>query len=192
MSTYTIRRYEAKDYEGVDRVCLGAGGEDDGSNPLMQNPAVKEAMLITFSHYYTEQVPEHCYVAVDEADGVQGYVLCAPDFVEYERSFREKYIEGSANPAIGFMAEGTIEGMRRAAEEYPAHLHIDLMPATQGQGVGTRLIHTLEEHLKEMGVPGLFLCVSTDNEGAIKFYNKLGFTELYRDENQAAMGIKLA
>ena len=191
MNTYFVRQYEAKDYEAVDRVCLGAGGEEGADNPLMQNASVKEAMLTVFSHYYIEQVPEHCYVAVNEQDEVQGYVLCDPDFSEYEKRFRERYIENSLNPAIGYVAEGTISGMRRAAAEYPAHLHIDLLPGAQGQGVGTRLIGTLKEHLEELSVPGLFLCVSTGNKGAIAFYRKLGFTELYRDESQAAMGIRL-
>ena len=40
------------------------------------------------------------------------------------------------------------------AAEYPAHLHIDLLPELQGQGWGRRLIDTLVAALRERGVRG--------------------------------------
>ena len=62
--------------------------------------------------------------------------------------------------------------------EYPAHMHIDLLPRLQGQGLGRALIETLADALRERGVPGLHLGVSTENPGAIAFYHRVGFVTL--------------
>ncbi len=63
-------------------------------------------------------------------------------------------------------------------EEYPAHLHIDLVPAAQGHGWGRRLIDTLREALAADGVPGVHLGYAVSNTDAAAFYRRLGFREL--------------
>ena len=45
-------------------------------------------------------------------------------------------------------------GTQPFGDEYPAHLHIDLLPETQGQGLGRRLIETLVDALQERACPG--------------------------------------
>ena len=62
--------------------------------------------------------------------------------------------------------------------EYPAHLHIDLLPELQGQGFGRRLIDTLRAALAARGVPAVHLGMDAANTGARAFYDRLGFHEL--------------
>jgi ribosomal protein S18 acetylase RimI-like enzyme len=62
--------------------------------------------------------------------------------------------------------------------DYPAHLHIDLLPAAQGQGLGRELIATLLEELRRREVAGIHLEMDGNNTGAGIFYQRLGFTEL--------------
>jgi ribosomal protein S18 acetylase RimI-like enzyme len=64
------------------------------------------------------------------------------------------------------------------ADDYPAHLHIDLLPRLQGQGMGRRLIETLIAALRERGIPGLHLGLDAANTSARAFYDRLGFVEL--------------
>jgi ribosomal protein S18 acetylase RimI-like enzyme len=66
--------------------------------------------------------------------------------------------------------------------EYPAHLHINLKPGYQGLGIGSRLIHTFEGHMQELGVTGIYLTTSNQNFKAVPFYKKLGFAILYQSE----------
>jgi ribosomal protein S18 acetylase RimI-like enzyme len=61
---------------------------------------------------------------------------------------------------------------------YPAHLHIDLLPAAQRRGYGRRLIDALRAALAERGVPGLHLSYDPANTSARAFYDRLGFREL--------------
>lgn len=58
------------------------------------------------------------------------------------------------------------------AEDYPAHLHIDLLPECQHQGIGSRLIKTLADHLRRQRIKGLMLNVANDNKNALRFYEK--------------------
>ncbi|MET0353639.1 MAG: GNAT family N-acetyltransferase, partial [Plantibacter flavus] len=62
--------------------------------------------------------------------------------------------------------------------QYPAHLHIDLLPETQGMGVGRRLIDAFCGLLAERGVPGVHLGVGVSNTGAQQFYQRTGFTRV--------------
>lgn len=70
-------------------------------------------------------------------------------------------------------------GMERAANI----LTIDVEPAYQRCGVGSRLMTLGEKHARREGAQAIFLQVSVVNHGAIKFYDKLGFskTRLMRD-----------
>lgn len=74
--------------------------------------------------------------------------------------------------------------------EYPAHLHIDLLPELQGKGIGRTLIDTFMEQLSQAGCTGTHLGVSAKNSGAISFYKKVGFTILHEDKHGKTMGKK--
>jgi ribosomal protein S18 acetylase RimI-like enzyme len=75
--------------------------------------------------------------------------------------------------------------------EYPAHLHVDLLPAGQGSGNGRRLLETLFDALRARGVVGVHLGVSSRNPRAVGFYRHLGFTTLSADEHGATLGLRL-
>jgi len=72
--------------------------------------------------------------------------------------------------------------------DYPAHLHIDLLPGIQGKGQGRILINTLFNELVQKGVSGLCLGVGSSNLGAIAFYRKMGFSVLEEHEWGFTMG----
>jgi GNAT superfamily N-acetyltransferase len=60
--------------------------------------------------------------------------------------------------------------------EYPAHLHVDLLPGFQGGGRGKALIEVLFEAFANDGVRGCHLLKAGDNEGTTVFYQKIGFS----------------
>jgi len=62
----------------------------------------------------------------------------------------------------------------RLLEEYPAHLHIDILSECQRQGWGRKLMDVLVEELKGRGVKGVHLGMAGDNAAAGKFYEALG------------------
>jgi ribosomal protein S18 acetylase RimI-like enzyme len=125
-----------------------------------------------------------------------GYVLACADtaaFVERWRrewapGFRARHPEPAPAPPTGGPAypETTLwrDGLNpdrmlgpgpSVLEHYPAHLHIDLLPAGQGQGWGRRLIDALVTALAARGVPGVHLGFDPANTNAAGFYQHLGF-----------------
>jgi ribosomal protein S18 acetylase RimI-like enzyme len=59
--------------------------------------------------------------------------------------------------------------------DYPAHLHIDLLPAYQRAGHGRALMDRLLTTLADRGVPAIHLTMLTTNTPARAFYDRLNF-----------------
>lgn len=60
-------------------------------------------------------------------------------------------------------------------KNYPAHLHIDILPAYQGKGHGPKLLEAWENEMREHGVRGCHLGMDPANEGAGRFYERQGW-----------------
>ena len=142
-----------------------------------------------FAGPYLAYQPDLAFV-VDAGDHVAGYIISVADTEAFARWYDAEWLPG-------FRAKHPLEGARDARDaefirmgmdvrgsippevgEYPAHLHIDLLPELQGQGFGRALIRTLLAELNRRGVPGLYLTMSATNHGARAFYDRLGFIEL--------------
>ncbi|KAF2274012.1 GCN5-related N-acetyltransferas-like protein [Westerdykella ornata] len=59
--------------------------------------------------------------------------------------------------------------------QFPAHLHIDVLPAYQNQGWGPKLMGTFLEEVKRLGARGVHLGMVRGNHRAKKFYERLGW-----------------
>jgi ribosomal protein S18 acetylase RimI-like enzyme len=77
------------------------------------------------------------------------------------------------------------------AADYPAHLHVDLLPRAQGSGNGRRLVEHLFSRLRATGVRGIHLGVDADNERAVGFYRHLGMRPLRRQPGGLLLGMPL-
>lgn len=169
-----IRYYEPKDMENVRFVCLDSAGKIKASK-YEQN-----FLLNTYCNYYIENEPQNCFVATDENDNAMGYILCAEDFDKFSKIFLNKY----ATRHIKFKwiyrlaSQFSIAEQKKYKRDYPAHLHIDLLPGYQQKGLGRKLINALCDHLQQKGVKGVMLSVFIGNRGAIRFYEKCGFTRV--------------
>ena len=144
---------------------------------------------------YVTLEPEHAFVLVDDDDRPIGYVIGALDSRSFEQrceqewwpSLRERYPPGSGATERDRLEIGFIHSPPSASDEvvvdYPSHLHIDLLPAAQGQGAGRQLIERLVASLVADGSQGLHLGVAVRNENACAFYERMGFGEFARDED---------
>jgi ribosomal protein S18 acetylase RimI-like enzyme len=73
--------------------------------------------------------------------------------------------------------------------QYPAHLHIDLLPAVQRAGHGRRLMETFFAAAAWAGAAGVHVCVVAENVPAIGFYRHLGFEPAKPAEPAEAAGV---
>lgn len=187
---YSIRKVQDKDRESLSEICIETAIYLPIKNPKGR---FAKAIALMYADYYAVCEKENCFVLVDENDNAKGYILCAPNFEEYKAKFKSQFGEKLKNIGIVFYLSQLIEfkTMVKYAENFPAHLHIDLLPECQGQGHGALLIDKLIDHLKTLNVKGVMLGCMSKNVGAIKFYSRLGFVEQNRTKNEVVMTKKL-
>ncbi|MBQ8575910.1 MAG: GNAT family N-acetyltransferase [Clostridia bacterium] len=182
-----VRAYEEKDKQDVRFVNLNSEG------PCKSTKRGINFSLAVYCDYYIEKEPQNCFVAVDDNDKAIGYIISTEDFDRFEKCYMEEYY-----PKIKKWeyrrrrsALRAIAPQREYKEEYPAHLHIDILPEYQRMGLGSKLTDALVESLRKKGVKGIMLTVWVHNEKGKKFYDKYGFTLLEEKPNVAVYGLKL-
>lgn len=167
----TVRSYDKKDNDNFIKILI------ETSRLPIETAKDREYLKLLYNDYYREVEPQNCFVAADENDEAVGYIICAEDFKKYQKLFRKFYLPEIKNLGLKYYFQAVAElcGHSLYAKKYPAHLHIDILPICQGQGVGSRLMDALKDNLKQKGVTGLMLSCGADNEGAVRFYKKNGF-----------------
>lgn len=165
-----IRPYQPKDFDNCRDICFVT------SNGF-QKPNYKKALWYMYCDYYLLYESDTCFVAANDNDEAIGYILCAKDYKTYRRQFKRHFMGAlrKVSPKHWFMRKLTYIYEPIIARKYPAHLHIDIKPEGQRQGLGTKLMDALVAKLKEQGINGVHLGVGASNEKGVNFYKKYGF-----------------
>jgi ribosomal protein S18 acetylase RimI-like enzyme len=197
--SFTIRPYHPSDLYSLYEICLKTGDSGEDATHRYQDPQL-------LGHFYVAPYavfePDLCFV-LTHAGAPVGYVLGTRESTSFaERCEREWFpvlrrryalppAEDSSPDArmIREIHEGyTVDS---EFEDYPAHLHIDLLPIGQGQGWGRRMMQTFLDRLAALNVPGVHLGVGIRNERAILFYERMGFQRVLEASTWLGLGIKL-
>lgn len=199
-----IRAYRAGDDAALAAVCLRTADAGADATGVLDDDAIWAEIFVL---PYVARHPEFAFVLESDDRRVIGYVVGTPDTRAFESWFRDQWWPRfadrwpEASPAesrqqarrtdLLAYASGRGPGVEPYGDEHPAHLHIDLLPDGQGQGWGRRLIDTLAEALRSAGVPSLHLVASSDNSGAVAFYERLGFAPLESAPGTRAFALTL-
>lgn len=187
-----IRAFRPGDEPALAEVCLKTADAGADATGLLDDDDLWAEIFVL---PYAARHPEFAFVVEADDGRVVGYIVGAPDSAAFEEWFATEWWpshaqrwpkpQGDPVPVSVSRQDGLVRyaharrgGAQPFGDDYPAHLHIDLLPETQGQGVGRRLIETLEGALREAGVRGLHLVASAENTGAIAFYPRVGFEPL--------------
>lgn len=202
--TLKIRKLTEGNPEEIARlyeICLHTGADgQDASGIFHDRKLLGELYVGAYARFH----PELAFVLVDQDDTIQGYAVGVSDSIAFDNLLdrhwwpwlRARY--PAASPLVIHPKDADLvnalhnwSGTDHAiAAQYPAHLHIDLLPSAQGGGNGKRLLLTLLDALKEAGATGVHLGVSASNKQARGFYEHLGFTVLSRGNNAILMAMK--
>ena len=200
---YWIRDYAAKDREAAYFICMKTGDHGADGEPFFKEDP--DALGRIYVEPYLRFEPGLALV-LEDAAGVCGYALGARDtrgfYQRYDRELRPglmaAFAAPSGEPSDWNRVQETYHAYHHPDytlpdpyDQYPAHLHIDLLPRAQGSGWGRRLIETLLERLRLLDVAGVHLGMSGVNLGAYGFYRHLGFEELKRTGTGADESIYL-
>lgn len=183
----SLRRFRPGDEPALAEICVATADNGGNARGVLTDDALWAEIFVL---PYVTRHPEHALVVQGEDGEACGYLVAAPDTRAFEEWFAQEWwptraARWNAAPEINERMAGllTYAGARRAGAEpygddYPAHLHIDLLPVLQGQGWGRRLINTMAVQLRGEGVSGLHLVAADTNLAALAFYDRLGFTRL--------------
>ena len=181
----TIRAATRADERQIARICLVTGADGGDATGLFTDDAVlADVFAVPYLH------GPGCVALVWDVEGTaRGYVLAATDTAAFQAWFSNEWWPSrrhreARTPGDAWLLPSAADPRRclnAAVADYPAHLHIDLMPDQQGRGAGRRLIEAMCEALRGAGVPGVHLVASAANTGALAFYPRVGFNEIARD-----------
>lgn len=201
---FTIRAAKADDTAEVDRlyeICLRTSASGDDATALFEDRRLPGDIFVG---PYLRYAPDLAWVLARADQPASGYVLGVADTKSFEQTLEREWWptlrrRHSQQPAQGDTADAWAQkwiadppaAPTDITSEYPAHLHIDLLPEGQGGGNGRRLIDTLLRGLRERGASGVHLGVGKANTRAVGFYRRLGFEQLTEDSSTAYLGLKL-
>lgn len=188
--TGRIRRYNAADLGALYSICLRTGDAGRDATHLHDDRMLRGHV---YAAPYAVLEPELCFVAADEHH-LGGYIVGALHTASFDARaesewwppLRDRYAEPdhagrsawSADEWMAYLIHHPVMGDAAIVDDYPSHLHINLLPRFQGRGLGRRLMDTLLATLKAGGSHGVHLGVAATNENAIGFYEHIGFKRL--------------
>lgn len=192
MSEFSIRLARPDDQAGAYHVCMKTGNYGQDGEPFYREDP--DALGRIFVGPYFAFEPELSLILEDEL-GVCGYALGAFDsrnfYHRYETEWRPKLCAEFPEPTGDPSSWSRVQNVHswyhhpdyftpEPYDQYPSHLHIDLLERAQGRGFGRKMLEHVMDKLRERGAPGVHLGVSMLNTPAFGFYEKLGFRELIR------------
>ncbi len=195
---HTIRSATVHDLPGAYRVCLRTGDAGEDATDRFRDP---DLLGHAFVGAYIIGGPDRALI-VQGPEGVAGYCLAAADTRAFEAwcetswwpALRQRYPVPGDHPVdaeIIRMFHTPPRASDAVVEAYPAHLHIDLLAAARGEGLGRQLVERQLADLRRIGSPGVHLDVASENAKAIAFYRHLGFVDVEPLASSMIMGRRL-
>lgn len=193
-----IRSYQSSDLYRLYDICLLTGNNGQDATGSID----PELLGHIFAAPYAIAEPDLCFV-LSENGWPSGYILGTADSLAFNHwleanwwpQLRPKYRpDESQDPRtqglVKFIHDTHIPD-HPYFQQYPAHLHIDLVSQVQGAGHGVKLMHTFLNTLRDKSVPGVHLGVSKANERATMWYPRFGFEVVHEDQSGTVYGLKL-
>ena len=186
---YIIRQAKISDMDDLYDICIRTGNYGEDARNLYNN---HEALGIYYVGPYVAFEQDLAFVLEDKI-GICGYVLGTKDTKIFFKKMTEEWLPKyqkrfpmpDGNPEIWNMDQKIVALIHNprisipdSLNNYPAHLHIDLLPRARKKGNGRRMIETLHEKLQILGIKGVFLDVGINNLNAQSFYEKIGYKKL--------------
>ncbi len=187
----TIRPVQPGDLADLYRIALLTGDSGQDATAMYRDP---DLVGHIYAAPYATLSPETSFVAEDD-QGVCGYIVGALDTRAFEARLEAEWwpalrtrLPDPSGPPLEWTADQRLihtihhppRTPRRLNEPYPSHLHINLVPRRQGQGMGRRLMDRWLATVRDLGSAGAHLGVSGANSRAIAFYEAYGLTLLER------------
>jgi len=191
---FTLRQARDDDQDALAMICLKTGDAGKDASAREDDPILIGAI---YALPYQAIEPLFSFMIEHPDHGACGYVLGAPNTQRFYSVIEETWYKALrtkvADPGPDMRQWRGSDWARRlihhpryvfpkSLHAYPAHAHIDLLPAAQGKGLGTTALRFLMAQLATRRIEGMHLGVDPKNTGATRFYERLGFERLVADD----------
>ncbi|MFC3161808.1 GNAT family N-acetyltransferase [Ciceribacter thiooxidans] len=194
-----IRPAHEDDLDAVYGICLVTGDSGRDASGLYSDPRLIGHI---YAAPYVLLAPHLAFVVADE-EGVAGYVVGTEDARSWERrleqawwpSLRRRYVDPDVSRRSAWTPDQCLAHLLHHPKadpavvcgSYPAHLHMNVLPRLQGQGVGFALLDRWIVAAASCGVRAAHVGVSPANIRGARFWTRAGFAELQapQDGNDA-------
>lgn len=190
MSDFIVRSYQKADLHAVRAIY----GDDEFARPalLHKYPRMAEYLADEVAYYYTCLEPESLFV-VEVQGSVVGALLGAVKTSRHEQLYARRVkpyllmrcLTGAYGWPAWYASIWRTElagcGLQTPPvdhRQYPAHLHIGILPAWRRKGLGTALMNAYVAYLRKNAIPGYHLYASSFHPLGVAFYRKLGLQQL--------------
>ena len=185
-----IRPYRADDLEALYAISLATGNAGTDASALY-----RDSRLIghIYSAPYAVLAPE-LVIVVEDAGGVAGFAAGALDTEAWQKQLeqcwwpklRREYPAPDASEKERWTADARRAAMIHFPEgapasvlkDYPAHLHLNLLPRSQGAGIGAKLLRAWFDLIARRGVTAIHVGVNRANARATRFWVRAGFHDV--------------
>ncbi|WP_428642369.1 N-acetyltransferase family protein [Roseibium sp.] len=194
-----IRPARAEDLEAVYRICLETGDSGRDASALYRDPKL---IGHVFAAPYIVLAGQISFVAVDR-EGVLGYAVGTADTRAFEERMEAQWwpdLRRTHDEPEGDRSGWTADELLiwslfhpasvpgQVALDYPAHIHMNLLPRAQGKGVGSRLLEAWFGAAREQGVSAVHAGVSERNPAGLKFWTARGFRPVLVEQGGGSGG----
>lgn len=185
-----IRPYAAGDLDALYEICLRTGDSGADASGSYADPRILGEI---YAAPYAVLEP-HLALVAEDADGVAAYIVGAADTRAFEARCQAEWWPGRrvlyADPRGTPRTTWTPDQQRAfqihepsptpqaVVDAAPAHLHINLLPRLQGQGIGQALMEAWLTAVAMAGASRVHLGCSAENRRALRFYDAFGFRRL--------------
>lgn len=183
-----LRSYRDGDLEALYEICLLTADSGKDASAMHND---RKLVGHLYSAPYGVLEPEHVFVAEDEL-GVAGYVVGTHDtdaFVAWQErdwwpALRRHYAalpDDALTDADRQRLAPIVTPSFNPADivaDYPAHIHMNLLPRLRGQRIGTQLLQMWIDQARTAGVNAIHLGANAANTGGVAFWTRSGFQPL--------------
>jgi ribosomal protein S18 acetylase RimI-like enzyme len=185
-----VRDYRPADLDALYAISLATGHAGGDAAHLYRDGRM---MGHIYSAPYATLEPGQALIAED-GQGIAGFALGALDTEAWEKTLEASWWphlrEVYADPGLGSDETWSPDQRRRytihhpsttptaVAANYPAHLHINILPRLQGRGLGRRMLDMWIERAMRRGAARFHVGVNNANKRGLGFWAREGFQDL--------------
>jgi ribosomal protein S18 acetylase RimI-like enzyme len=194
-----------EDIKGISEVLYRTGFMGEDLTPTGRFKDKKLFALVNIEGYVRFETGNG-FVAQDRDTGnILGYIIGSDNTLRYEKKIVLKmywrvflrllsvtwwrYPESFRKVFYWFFTYET-KSIEHLYNEYPAHLHINILPGYQHMGIGKNLLDMFLNMMSSKGVAGVHLGTSNYNFKALPFYRKNGFQVIFERKNLFWPGVE--